>query len=266
MESSNPVFKRTVGLGNLPASQQGSTTVLDHQTLEEQYQAPSATTLHTGRMTIDDVITRTSLMFGVLLIFGAAAWTLNLGSGVLLVSAIAALVMGMVLSFARNVRPGFAIAYAALEGLTLGVLSHYYEAAYPGIISQALLGTAAAFIGVLIAYRSKRVQVTPRFTRALMGALVGYMILGLGSMIAAMFGVRHGYGLYGVSGLGLLLAIGGVALASFFLILDFEQVNQMIRNGAPHQEAWRAGFGLMVTIVWLYMEILRLISVLRDNR
>jgi uncharacterized YccA/Bax inhibitor family protein len=99
----------------------------------------------------------------------------------------------------------------------------------------------------------------------MMGALLGYMVLGFVSMIAAFAGVGGGYGFYGVSGLGLLLAVGGVAFASFFLILDFDMVSQMIKNGAPEGEPWRAGFGLMVTVVWLYMEILRLISILRRD-
>ena len=85
-------------------------------------------------------------------------------------------------------------------------------------------------------------------------------------MFSAFAGVGQGYGFYGVSGLGLLLAVAGVAFASFFLLLDFDMIENMVKNGAPHQEAWRAGFGLMVTVVWLYMEILRLISILRNDR
>ena len=79
-------------------------------------------------------------------------------------------------------------------------------------------------------------------------------------------GVGHGYGLYGVSGIGLLLCVAGVGLASFFLIVDFDQIQKMIASNAPEQESWRAGFGLMVTVVWLYLEILRLLAILRDER
>ena len=96
-----------------------------------------------------------------------------------------------------------------------------------------------------------------------MGALIGYLVLGLVSMIASFAGVGGGLGLYGVSGLGLLLAVGGVGLASFFLILDFDQIQKGINAGAPEQESWRAAFGLMVTLVWLYLEVLRLLSILR---
>ncbi len=98
-----------------------------------------------------------------------------------------------------------------------------------------------------------------------MGALFGYIALALVSMFGSFLGLGGGLGLYNIQGLGLLLAVGGVALASFFLVLDFDQIQKGIAAGAPEQESWRAAFGLMVTIVWLYLEILRLISILRSG-
>ena len=206
------------------------------------------------------------MLFVVLVAVGAIAWKANLGGGFLLIGILGGLALGMVNSFKKVVSPALVIAYAAFEGLGLGVISHMYETQYPGIISQAVIGTLAAFAGMLFAYKTKRIRVTPKFTRVLIGALTGYMILGLISMFSAFAGVGQGYGFYGVSGLGLLLAVAGVAFASFFLLLDFDMIENMVKNGAPHQEAWRAGFGLMVTVVWLYMEILRLISILRNDR
>lgn len=266
MQSSNPVFSRVVNPRRGYAAMGSSdVTVIPTQTVEEIYSAPAASSLRTGRMTIDDVVTRSGMLFAILVATGGAAWYLNLGTPVLFVGMLGAFALGMVNTFSKRIRPPLVIAYAALEGLALGVLSHVYETVYPGIVSQALLGTVAAFTGVLIMYKSGRVRVTPKFTRVMMGAIVGYMILGVGSMIASFAGVGQGYGFYGVHGLGLLLAVGGVALASFFLILDFDQVDKMIKAGVPHEESWRAGFGLMVTVVWLYLEILRLISILRRD-
>jgi uncharacterized YccA/Bax inhibitor family protein len=172
----------------------------------------------------------------------------------------------MAISFSKTIRPPLVIAYAALEGLALGTLSHFYESVYPGIISQAVIGTIAAFAGILIAYRSGKVRATPQFTRVIMGATIGYFILGFISLISSFFGVGRGYGFYGVSGLGLLLAVAGVGLASFFLVLDFDQIQRGVNSGVPEQESWRASFGLMVTIVWLYLEVLRLLSILRNDR
>lgn len=233
--------------------------------LENLYNAPAASSLRTGRMTIDDVVTRTGILFGVLVIAGAAAWTLNLGVGVMMIGVLAGFGLAMINTFSKTVHPPLMIAYAAVEGLALGTLSHYYNNAYPGIVSQAVLGTLAAFVGVLFAYRSGRVRVTPRFTRIVMGAAIGYLVLGLISMFAAMAHVGNGMGFYGIHGLGLLLAVAGVGIASVFLILDFDQIQKGVNAGLPEQESWRAAFGLMVTLVWLYMEVLRLLSILRNN-
>jgi len=264
MESSNPVFKR--GYAAMPNRAGGaSQVIIDHDALESAYQAPAASAVRTGRMTMDDVVIRTGALFVVLLAAGAWAWRSNYGAPLVTPAILLAFVIGLINSFSSKVRPPLAFAYAAVEGFALGIISHVYNTVYQGIVAQAIIGTIAAFAGVLFLYKSGRVRVTPRFTRVLTGALIGYFLLGLVSIFMGMAGVGKGYGLYGVSGLGLLLCVAGVAIASFFLILDFDQIQKMINAGAPHQEAWRAGFGLMVTIIWLYMEILRLLSILRDR-
>jgi uncharacterized YccA/Bax inhibitor family protein len=172
----------------------------------------------------------------------------------------------MVISFSKNIKPGLVVTYAALEGLALGTLSSYYETVSPGIVSQAVIGTIAAFAGVLVMYRNGTLRATPQFTRALIGAAIGYFLLAIVSLVASFFGVGEGYGFYGVSGLGLLLAVAGVAIASLFLVLDFDQIQKGVAAGVPEKESWRASFGLMVTVVWLYLEVLRLISILRGDR
>ena len=266
MQSSNPVLNR--GYAAMPDrnGRNGQTRPVDivQDQLEETYSAPAASGLQTGRMTMEDVVARTTILFVVLIATGGVAWSLNLGGGIALVGFLGAFIVGMINTFSKTVRPVLAIAYAVLEGLALGVISHVYETIYPGIVSQAIIGTVAAFAGVLFLYRSGRVKVTPQFQRAVMGAMVGYLLLGLISLISGAFGVGKGHGLY-TGGIGLLLCVGGVALASFFLIVDFDQIQKMINAGAPHEESWRAGFGLMVTVVWLYLEIIRLLSILRDR-
>jgi uncharacterized YccA/Bax inhibitor family protein len=169
----------------------------------------------------------------------------------------------MVNTFSQKIRPGLIMAYAAFQGLALGTLSSYYNDVYPGIVSQAVIGTLCAFAGMLFAYSSGKIRVTPKFTRVILGAAIGYFALALVSMVMSFTG--NSGGLYGVTGFGPLLAIAGVGLASFFLVLDFDQIQKGIAAGAPQEESWRAGFGLMVTIVWLYLEILRLISILRGD-
>ena len=256
MKSSNPVLGKAF---NQPNNMQ-----VDQ--LEQSYNAPAASSIRTGRMTIEDVVAKTGFLFAILVVVGAIAWGANLGQGALLIGFLGGFVLAMVISFSKTTKPGLVVAYAALQGLALGTISKYYETFYPGIVSQAVIGTIAAFAGVLFMYRSGRLRATPQFTRAVMGAAIGYFILGLVSLIASFFGVGQGYGFYGVSGLGLLLAVAGVALASFFLVLDFDQIEKGVAAGVPEKESWRASFGLMVTIVWLYLEVLRLISILRNDR
>ena len=233
------------------------------QTLEETYSAPSASSLQTGRMTMEDVVVKTASLFAILLVVGAYAWNANLGGGALLLGFIGGFALSMVNTFSKKVRPALVIAYAAFQGLFLGTITSFFEAAYPGIASQAVLATLCAFGGMLFAYRSGRIRVTPKFQRVMFGALIGYLGLAVVSIVASFMGTPGG--LYGVSGLGLILAAGGVVLASLFIVMDLDQIDRSIKAGVPQVESWRAAFGLMVTLVWLYLEILRLISILRGN-
>ncbi|NBR93596.1 MAG: Bax inhibitor-1/YccA family protein [Actinobacteria bacterium] len=261
MRSSNPVLGRAFGNKRGYAAFEPRST----HALEEMYSAPSATPLQTGRMTMDDVVARTGFLFAILVAVGAAAWFFNVGFGIAMISLLGALGLSLIISFSKNVRPALVVAYAGLEGLAIGAISRFYNDVYPGIVSQAVIGTLAAFVGVLALYRSGKLRATPQFTRILMGALIGYLVLGVASLIASFVGVGGGFGFYGVSGIGLLLAAGGVVLASLFLVLDFNQIEEGVRQGVGEQESWRAAFGLMVTIVWLYLEILRLLAILRRD-
>ena len=257
MQSSNPVLNRSFKNPGYAA--------VDPSKLEEIYNAPAASSTHTGRMTMDDVITRTGILLAVLVVAGGISWTLNLGGGIIMISLLVGFGLAMVNTFSKTVRPGLIVTYAAVQGIALGAISHSLNIAYPGIAGQAVMGTICAFVGMLVAYRSGRIRVTPKFTKMLIGAAVGYLLLGLVSIVGSFAGLGGGLGLFGISGFGPLIAIAGVALASFFLILDFDQIQKGVAANAPEQESWRAAFGLMVTIVWLYMEILRLLSILRGR-
>jgi uncharacterized YccA/Bax inhibitor family protein len=260
MRSSNPVLGRAFNQRGYAAFDP-STINSDPAALENLYNSPAASSLRTGRMTIDDVVTRTAILFAVLVTVGAAAWTLNLGGGALMLGFIGGLVLAMVNIFSKTVKPALVIAYAAFQGLALGTLSNMYNTVYDGIVSQAILVTISAFAAMLFAYKSGRIRVTPKFTKVLMTALLGYFVLAMVSLVGSFFGAS----LYSIGGFGLILAAGGMVLASFFLILDFDQIQNSINAGVPQSESWRAAFGLMVTIVWLYMEVLRLLSILRGN-
>lgn len=229
-------------------------TRLNNDSLEATYSAPSASSLQTGRMTMEDVVMRTATLFAVLVAVGAFAWGAN-SPGLALVGFLGGFVLAMVNIFSKKVRVPLVIAYAAAQGLALGTISRIYNEAYSGIVGQAVIGTLCAFGGMLIAYRSGKIRVTPKFTRVLLGSLIGYFVFGLITMFTGFPG----------GGIGLLIAVAGVALASFFLVLDFDQIDRTIAAGAPQEESWRSAFGLMVTLVWLYMEVLRLLSILRSS-
>jgi uncharacterized YccA/Bax inhibitor family protein len=203
---------------------------------------------------MDDVVMRTATLFAVLVAVGAFAWGAN-SPGLALVGFLGGFVLAMVNSFSKKVRVPLVIAYAAAQGLALGTISRIYNEAYSGIVGQAVIGTLCAFGGILVAYRSGKIRVTPKFTRIMVGALIGYLVFGIITMFTGFPG----------GSTGLLIAVAGVALATFFLVLDFDQIERTIAAGAPQQESWRMAFGLMVTIVWLYMEVLRLLSILRNS-
>lgn len=247
MQSSNPVLTRGRGFAAMNRTQTDP--------LEAAYSAPSASAVSTGRMTIEDVVMRTATLFVVLVAVGSVAWGMNLGGGALLIGFGGGFVLALVNSFKRVVSPPLVVAYAAFQGLALGSISRVFNDVYPGIVSQAIIGTLCAFGGILVAYRSGKIRVTPKFTRIMFGALIGYMAFGLVTLFTGFPG----------GSTGTLIAVAGVALATFFLVLDFDQIEKTIAMGAPREESWRMAFGLMVTIVWLYLEVLRLLSILRSN-
>lgn len=258
MNSSNPVLNRAYGNRRGYAAMETA----PQDSLEATYEAPAASSLRTGRMTMDDVVARTGILLGIAVTVGAASWVLNLPPALLILGFIGGLVTGMIGAFSKKVRPGLYITYAVFQGLVLGILSRTFELFYPGIVQQAVVATVAAFVGMLFLYKSGRLRATPKFTKILVGATFGYLLLGLGSLISVLLG---GGSLYSLSLFGPMLAIAGVGLASFFLILDFDQAEQGVRMGVPEEESWRAGFGLVMTVVWLYLEILRLLSILRGG-
>jgi uncharacterized YccA/Bax inhibitor family protein len=262
MESRNPVFSNDRGF------QRGGYATFDTPTatdLQGMYEAPSATPLETGRMTLDDVVVRTAGLFTVLVAAAATMYfVVKPGPLVVFGSAIAALVVGLVVSFSKTVRPALILAYGLLEGVFVGGISYWYAERFGDqIVPQAVLGTLVAFGTMLVLYRAGVVRNSPRFTKVLLIAGVSYLVFGLVNLI---FFFVSGSSVYTMGFLGVLISGLGVVLASLYLVLDFDFVEQGIRNGIPERYAWTAAFGLVVTLVWLYLEILRLLAILQNNR
>jgi len=250
MKSSNPVLTRpdTFSRDAWPAPSAGE--------LDAMYAVPA-------RMTIDDVVVRTAMLLAVIAGTGTAAWVLDLGRGPAIAAALAGFVLSLVIIFKKVTSPPLILAYAAAEGVFLGAISHAFDVVYPGIVIQAVLGTATAFGGMLVAYKSGRIRVTPRFTRMAIGAGLGLLGLMLVNLVAGMF-TGGGLGLRDGGPLAIVFSLVAIGVACMFLALDFDQVEKAIAAGAPERESWRAAFGLIVTLVWLYLEILRLISYFRE--
>jgi uncharacterized YccA/Bax inhibitor family protein len=263
MESRNPVFGRSEQFAR------GGYATFDTRTpsageLQDMYTAPSATTADTRRMTIDDVVMRTASLFAVLLVTAAVTFEVvkPQNFGLILIAALVGLGLSLWISFSKTIRPPVMFAYAAVEGVFIGGISFLFERYYPGIVVQAVLGTLGTFAAMLALYKFQVIRATPRFQRILMIAGAGYLVFALLNLGLAMF---TGNSAYDVTGLGLLISAFGVGLAALFLVLDFDFVEQGIRNGLPERYAWTAAFGLIVTLVWLYVEILRLLAILRGD-
>ncbi|GAB2703535.1 Bax inhibitor-1/YccA family protein [Kitasatospora kifunensis] len=272
MRSSNPVFSREgsfsrdtgyAGFGTQSGAGRYDQP-LSAEHLEELYRAPAAGPSATGRMTIDDVVANTALTLLMVVAAGAVAWfALPTASFQIAgAAALAAFVVGLVISFRRSVNPALVLLYAGLEGFFLGALTKVFNTIWPGIAIQAVLGTAAVFAGMLIAYRTGRIKVTARYTRVGLAIALGFVLLMLVNLVASLFGASLGLN----SGpLGIVVGLVGVGLGAFFLSLDFAAVEQAIRGGAPRRESWRAAFGLTLSLVWIYLELLRLIAILRGD-
>ncbi|MGQ0843681.1 MAG: Bax inhibitor-1/YccA family protein [Sporichthyaceae bacterium] len=269
MRSSNPVLSRSDVFSRNGYAQPAPAPAPEPAGIDYRRPTPygdpaGAPPASTRAMTLDDVVSRTGLLLGIAVVTGALAWAANVGWGLAILAAIVGFGLAMVNSFKRVPSPPLIIAYAAVEGVFLGAISNAINSrpGMEGVVVQAVAGTAIVFAIMLALYKSGRLRATPRFTRIVVGATLGYMVLMLGNLVLRMF--DSGANAWG-GGFGLLTAGVGVVLASLFLVLDFDMVEEGIRMGAPESEAWRAAFGLTVTVVWLYIELLRLISILRGD-
>lgn len=231
----------------------------------QQYQGAPA---DSRPMTMDDVIVRTAATLGVVAVVAAISWNvipLSAVTPAFLAGALVAFALAMVLSFSRRVNPVLVMLYAAAEGVFLGIGSQFIAkwVGDSGIIVQAVLATLVTAALTLATYKYFAIKVTPRFTKMVILATMGFAGVLVINLIASLFGFNSGIAGFGV--MGLLFAAIGAGLAVFNLILDFDMIEQGVRHGAPQNEAWRAAFGLTVTLVWLYWNLLRILAILRGG-
>ena len=271
MPSSNPAFSRLGGAGNgqqqsagwgvQPQPQYGAPAQYD------PYAAPSpyaATT--TQYLTMDDVVAKTGISFLVTVLAAAAVWALpgQAAWGLALPAVLVAFVLGLVISFKQIANPAATLSYGALYGIALGAISEAFNTFYPGIVMQAVIGTFGVFAGMLVVYKTGAIRVTPKFTRWLLAAMIGVFVLMAANFIGALIGGGDGLGLRDGGPLAIVFSLVVIGVAAFSLLLDFDMADEAIRRGAPAKFAWYIAFGLLVTVVWLYLEILRLLSYFRE--
>ena len=246
---------RTVGFGSRPETQADP--------LEQAYFGPTATSRDTGRMTIEDVTVRTAIMLATIIATGGLTWYLNL-EALAFPAAIVGMILGIVIALKQITSPAAILAYAAIEGVFLGGISKLFNDAYDGIVIQAVMGTVAVAAVMLFMYRSGKIRVTPKFTKMVIAATAGYMVLIVVNLVASFF-TSGGLGLFNGGLLSMGIALFAIGLASMNLVLDFDFIQKGAEQGIPERYGWLAAFGLTVTLIWLYIEILRLLSYLRGE-
>ncbi|WP_028472797.1 Bax inhibitor-1/YccA family protein [Nocardioides alkalitolerans] len=229
-----------------------------------------------GRMTIDSVVQKTAFSIGTVILVALATWiltpeitttntdalaTLGALAGV---GALAALGLSIVISLKRVVSPALVMVFAAVEGLMLGALSKMFNAMFDGgVVTGAVIGTFAAFAGTLAAYKVLNIRVGDKFRIFVVAAMFGMVGLGLMELVLGVFGAQ--IGLFGFGGLGTIMAIVGLVLGVFMLILDFDFVERGIAAGLDERESWRAAFGMTVSLVWIYTNLLRLLAIFSQD-
>lgn len=226
-------------------------------------------------LTVDDIVTKTGITLAVIIATAIVNFFLsqyNLGLGIVLtcVGAIGALVTVMISAFSRNYgSAALTLTYAVFEGLMVGGFSYVVAGIGSNsidagsLIGQAVLGTIGVFVGMLFVYKTGAIRVTPKFTRFMVGALIGVMVLALGNLVFALFTGSAGI-LRDGGPIAIIFSLICIGLAAFSFLLDFDQADRMVRAGVPSKMAWGIAMGLAVTLVWLYTEILRFLSYFRD--
>jgi uncharacterized YccA/Bax inhibitor family protein len=232
---------------------------------------PGVVTAPTDRMTVDDVVVRTVALLALLGISGAAAWAavamgiipVEYTAAVWIGAAVIGLILGLVISFARITNPVIICAYAIVEGVFVGMVSKAYENAFEGIVLQAVVGTFGLFFLMAMLYKARVIRATPKFVRFVTAGVIGVVALMLVNLVLGLFGFNTHLRDGSPIAIGFSLLV--IVIASLTFVLDFDQIEEGVRAGIERKYAWWGAFGILVGLIWLYLEILRLLSYLRDD-
>ncbi len=265
--SQNPYF---TGKGQTPQS------TISAEQLQAMYNQPSYSpppgVTAPGRMTVDDAVMKSMFCFAMLIVGAGVGWfTATSAPWLWWVAGIVGFVLAMVNIFKREPSPGLILGYSLAQGVFLGGISSYFEAMYPGIVAQAVLATLAVVAVTLLLFASGKVRASKRATKVWMIAMLGYLLFSVINLFVMLFGGADGnpWGLRGsveIFGLplGFFLGVFAVLMGAYSLVLDFDFIQRGVQSGAPAKYSWTGAFGIMVTIIWLYTEILRLLAISRN--
>jgi len=268
MALNNPAFSRNEafsGQGAVAAAQDVSA-----QQLQEMYDKPS-TLPDRDVMTIEDSIMKSAVSFGLLLVGAAIGWlTVEAMPFLWIGGGIVGFVLALVNIFKKEPSAPLVLAYAGVQGIFVGGISAWYELAYGGgIVAQAVIATLVV-VGVTLAlFASGKIRASKRATKIFLVAMIGYLVFSLVNFGLMIFGVTDDpWGLRGAEimgiPLGVIIGVLVVIMAAYSLVLDFDFIQQGVRNRAPRKYGWTGAFGIMITVIWLYLEILRILAIARD--
>lgn len=221
-------------------------------------------------MTVAGTATKSLILLAIVAFSAGLVWQqvangrMDLVRPAMLIGGIGGFIVAMVTVFKPQFSPWTAPLYASLEGLLLGAISAIYSLQFKGLPQQAVLLTLGVAAGVFALYHFRVIRATPGFQRMIFSAIMGIMLFYVGSMVLGFFGVKIGYFTSnGPLAIGINMVIAGVAALS--LVIDFDQIEQGAQTGAPKAMEWYGAFSLMVTLIWLYLELLRLLSRLQGR-
>jgi uncharacterized YccA/Bax inhibitor family protein len=277
MQSSNPIFQRSAGFNGRSSNAYGNQTYPASGMIYPGYGTQTTRTSQTppgyvdrsrstGPMTIDSVVQKTGITLGLVALTGALVWVLlpdRLLGMAWMAGAFVGLGLAMVLSFKKTISPALVLLYAVAEGFFLGAASKTFESLYDGVVVGAVIGTVAAVAGTLAVYKFFDIHVGNKFRKWVTAAMFGFVGVVLLDFVLSIFGKQIGINGFGT--LGLIVSVIGLGIGVLMLIMDFDYVERGIAAGLPEEESWRAAFGLTVTIVWIYIELLRILSILRGD-
>jgi uncharacterized YccA/Bax inhibitor family protein len=281
----NPVFDRLdkqiskgdyAGFDRGPAASgrnagSGVQDSLNSEQLQDLYNQPSAGAAQMRRVTLDDVVMKTLGLFTIVVLVASASWyyvaaNTTMSLPLMLAGMLGGLAVGLVIAFKKTINVPLIVLYAVLEGVLVGAISQVFasQSQYKGLVTTAVIATVCTFAGMLLGYKTGLIKVTDKSRRIFGMMLIGYLLFGLVNLVAAFMGVGDGWGFGGSGPMGIAISVLGVGLASYSLAIDFDSVSRAVNAQLPEKYSWLLAHGFIVTLVWLYLEFLRLLARLRQ--